>query len=85
MVGPLPLGGLDEAATEEIVHAAFIPFGDIVEVNIPRDFKESESWTQRHQGAQDWQGERARVVAGWGLRAQRACLLMASFGIGRSP
>lgn len=35
-------GGLDEKCTEEMLHAAFIPFGDIVEVNIPRDFKESE-------------------------------------------
>lgn len=36
------VGGLDEEATEEIVCAAFIPFGDIVEVNIPKDFKESK-------------------------------------------
>jgi len=35
-------GGLDEKCTEEMLHAAFIPFGDIVEVNIPKDFKESE-------------------------------------------
>ncbi len=25
-----------------MLHAAFIPFGDIVEVTIPKDFKESE-------------------------------------------
>jgi hypothetical protein len=35
-------GGLDEQVTEEILLAAFIPFGDIVEVNIPKDFKDSE-------------------------------------------
>lgn len=38
----LCLGGLDEEVTVEILHAAFIPFGDIVEVNIPKDFKESK-------------------------------------------
>eukprot|EP00624_Nannochloropsis_granulata_P007783 evm.model.NODE_9501_length_5022_cov_14.226205.1 len=37
------VGGLDEKSTEEILHAAFIPFGNIIEVNIPKDFKESES------------------------------------------
>lgn len=36
-------GGLAEDCTEEMLHAAFIPFGDIVEVTIPKDFKESES------------------------------------------
>uniref|UniRef100_I2CRH6 RRM domain-containing protein n=1 Tax=Nannochloropsis gaditana (strain CCMP526) TaxID=1093141 RepID=I2CRH6_NANGC len=35
------VGGLDEQCTEEMLHAAFIPFGDIVEVNIPKDFKEN--------------------------------------------
>jgi len=35
-------GGLAEDCTEEMLHAAFIPFGDIVEVTIPKDFKESE-------------------------------------------
>ncbi|CAM9118537.1 unnamed protein product [Chrysoparadoxa australica] len=42
-VGPrriLYVGGLEEKVTEEVVHAAFIPFGDIVEVQIPRDWKE---------------------------------------------
>jgi peptidyl-prolyl isomerase E (cyclophilin E) len=32
------VGGLAEEADEETLHAAFIPFGDIVEVNIPKDF-----------------------------------------------
>ena len=27
--------------TEELLHAAFIPFGNIQEVQIPRDFKEN--------------------------------------------
>ena len=32
------VGGLSEEATEETLHAAFVPFGDVKEVNIPRDF-----------------------------------------------
>ena len=28
-------GGLEENVDEAIVHSAFIPFGDIVDVNIP--------------------------------------------------
>lgn len=34
----LYVGGLDEAVTEEILHAAFIPFGDIASVQIVKDF-----------------------------------------------
>ena len=33
----LYVGGLSEEATEETLHAAFVPFGDVKEVNIPRD------------------------------------------------
>ena len=29
---------VSEEATEETLHAAFVPFGDVKEVNIPRDF-----------------------------------------------
>mmetsp|Transcript_34442 Transcript_34442/g.50350 ORF Transcript_34442/g.50350 Transcript_34442/m.50350 type:complete len:132 (+) Transcript_34442:182-577(+) len=35
-----PLGGLDEKVNEEVLHAAFIPFGDIIEVNIPKDYEQ---------------------------------------------
>nr|CAG8434160.1 617_t:CDS:2 [Entrophospora candida] len=31
------VGGLDDQVNEEILHAAFIPFGDIVEIQIPPD------------------------------------------------
>ncbi|CAM9687655.1 unnamed protein product [Ectocarpus sp. 8 AP-2014] len=31
------VGGLEEQVNEEILHAAFVPFGDIVEVNLPKD------------------------------------------------
>lgn len=30
-------GGLDHSMTEELVHAAFIPFGDIVSVQLAND------------------------------------------------
>ncbi len=36
------VGGLDQAVTEEMLHAAFIPFGNIREVSIPRDFTQSK-------------------------------------------
>ena len=34
----LYVGGLDDKVTEELLKAAFIPFGDIKNVTIPRDF-----------------------------------------------
>eukprot|EP00808_Paulinella_micropora_P002666 g610.t1 len=33
----LYVGGLSDEVTEESIHGAFIPFGEIVQVNIPRD------------------------------------------------
>lgn len=36
------VGGLEPSVSEEILHAAFIPFGNIREVSIPKDFKLSE-------------------------------------------
>lgn len=35
------VAGLDGSVNEEILHAAFIPFGDIKEVNIPKDYQAS--------------------------------------------
>ena len=35
------VGGLDNSCTEEILFAAFIPFGDIKEVVLPRDYANS--------------------------------------------
>lgn len=37
------VGGLEQSVSEEVLHAAFIPFGNIKEVSIPKDFKESMS------------------------------------------
>ena len=39
------VGGLDQQVNEEVLHAAFIPFGVIKEVQIPRDFQKSKICT----------------------------------------
>ncbi len=33
----LYVGGLDEKVTEDVLRAAFIPFGDVKDANIPLD------------------------------------------------
>ena len=33
------LGGLAEEVDEKIIHAAFIPFGDIIDIQIPLDYE----------------------------------------------
>jgi len=38
-------GGLAEEVTEKHIHSAFIPFGDIVDVNLPLDYE-----TEKHRG-----------------------------------
>ncbi|KAG9399227.1 hypothetical protein AC1031_012186 [Aphanomyces cochlioides] len=43
----LYVGGLDKAVTEEILTAAFIPFGPIKDVQIPMDYTTT---TQRNKG-----------------------------------
>lgn len=37
------IGGLSEEVDEKILHAAFIPFGDIVSINIPPDYTTKSS------------------------------------------
>ena len=39
------VGGLHEDATEALVRAAFIPFGDLTEVHVPLEYK-----TQKNKG-----------------------------------
>lgn len=41
----LLLGGLAEEVDDKMIHAAFIPFGDITDVNIPIDYE-----TSKHRG-----------------------------------
>ena len=45
----LYVGGLEESVTEEIVFAAFIPFGDIKEVSLPKDFGDKTK-SMKHKG-----------------------------------
>lgn len=35
------VGGLDDCVTEEILHAAFIPFGEIKNVQLGKDYVSS--------------------------------------------
>ena len=37
-------GGLAEEVDEKVLHAAFIPFGDITDIQIPLDYETGESW-----------------------------------------
>lgn len=39
------LGGLAEEVDEKVLHAAFIPFGEIVDVQIPLDYE-----SEKHRG-----------------------------------
>ncbi|XP_052279269.1 peptidyl-prolyl cis-trans isomerase E-like isoform X2 [Dreissena polymorpha] len=39
------VGGLSEEVDEKILHAAFIPFGDVTDINIPLDYE-----TEKHRG-----------------------------------
>lgn len=41
----LYVGGLSEEVDEKIIHGAFIPFGDIIDVQIPLDYE-----TEKHRG-----------------------------------
>ena len=56
----LYVGGLDNSVTEEVLYAAFIPFGDIKEVNIPKDFAEG---TNRGFGFVDFEEEEDAAAA----------------------
>jgi len=35
----LVLGGVPEEVDEKILHAAFIPFGDVMDIQIPLDYE----------------------------------------------
>ena len=42
------IGGLDNAVNEQTLHAAFVPFGDIVDISLPKP--ELPSSTDPHRG-----------------------------------
>ncbi|MGH0158575.1 UNVERIFIED_CONTAM: hypothetical protein FKN15_069765 [Acipenser sinensis] len=60
----LYIGGIAEEVDEKVLHAAFIPFGDISDIQIPLDYE-----TEKHRGfafiefemaevsVRDWEGE----------------------------
>lgn len=39
MTAERPAGGLAEEVDEKVLHAAFIPFGDITDIQIPLDYE----------------------------------------------
>lgn len=36
-------GGLAEEVDEKVLHAAFIPFGDLIDIQIPLDYETGET------------------------------------------
>lgn len=58
----LYVGGLEESVNEAILHSAFIPFGDIKDVNIPMDHA-----TGKHRGFGfvEFEGKEVRCLHFW--------------------
>ena len=67
----LYVGGLEESVNEAILHSAFIPFGDIKDVNIPMDHA-----TGKHRGFGfvEFEGKEVRPLPA----GQSACALHAA-------
>lgn len=42
-------GGLAEEVDEKVLHAAFIPFGDITDIQIPLDYETGDKHTNIHK------------------------------------
>jgi peptidyl-prolyl isomerase E (cyclophilin E) len=38
----LYVGGIDDTVSEDVLHAAFIPFGELKSIQIPKDYKQSK-------------------------------------------
>ena len=55
------VGGLDDRVTEELLQAAFIPFGDIKSVSIPKDFNIGSGGGKAHQQHQKRQTKTATL------------------------
>ena len=68
------VGGLDDRVTEELLQAAFIPFGDIKSVSIPKDFnvsggnggKAQQQYLQKQDSKEGGGGETG-TVRGYGF------------------
>ncbi len=71
----LYVGGLDEGVTEALVHAAFVPFGNVKEVNLPMDPESSEPW----RASRLCSGTAARAsIARGGARARAGSAIAAA-------
>ena len=44
----LTVGGLAEEVNEKIINAAFIPFGDIIDIQIPLDYETGKSYIRNY-------------------------------------
>lgn len=64
------VGGLAEEVDEKVLNAAFVPFGDLVDVQIPLDYE-----TEKHRGfafiefenAEDAAAAIDNMVSGYGI------------------
>ena len=65
----LYVGGLEENVNEAILHSAFIPFGDIKDVNIPLD-----NTTGKHRGFGFVEYENAEVISFLSMRSLAALI-----------
>ena len=48
----LYVGGLEESVTEKTLEAAFLPFGDLMQIIMPKDATTSQHSTAQHSTAQ---------------------------------
>lgn len=50
------LGGLAEEVDEKVLHAAFIPFGDITDIQIPLDYEtgNNNNSNNKHRHSSQW-------------------------------
>ena len=70
------VGGLADEVTEQLVSDAFIPFGDIVEIQMPVDYE-----SQKHRGFAFVEFETAEDAAAAidnMVKIQRKCLIFAN-------
>uniref|UniRef100_A0AAY4C0I9 Peptidyl-prolyl cis-trans isomerase n=1 Tax=Denticeps clupeoides TaxID=299321 RepID=A0AAY4C0I9_9TELE len=62
----LYVGGLAEEVDEKVLHAAFIPFGDIIDIQIPLDYEtvwSDDDWLKKFSGKTTEETEEAESAA----------------------
>ncbi|XP_017201922.1 peptidyl-prolyl cis-trans isomerase E isoform X1 [Oryctolagus cuniculus] len=67
----LYVGGLAEEVDDKVLHAAFIPFGDITDIQIPLDYE-----TEKHRGFAFVEFELAEIAAPPAPTSARKCSLL---------